>query len=315
MSLVAPDPILAFSLQLSLPAQTTVPELTERYEVFLYKLTVFLATFVVGVLLGKFVAIPLAERVLRNGRITPTVRRPALKAIRVGVVFVAFLGALFFARLESLLTITGGFAAALTLAVGFASRDVLGNLVGGLFIITDPKFNLGDWIEWESDAGTPKEGIIEDISFRATRVRTFRNELITIPNSTLANSTVTNHDIRDQLRIDYPFSVEYGGDIDAMREVLLEAATADPRILADPEPTVVMEDLTAAGLGLTARFWISDPSREKYLAVRSTYFQAVKERFEREGMEMSPEYLELTGDLDVNGSPMTARTDGPGVEK
>lgn len=283
-------------------------ELFGRYEAFLYKLLVFAVTLVVAVLIGRLAAIPLVERLLGDKRITPTIRQPAIKAARAAVYFVAFFAGLFFARLESLLTVTGGFAAALTLAVGFASRDVLSNLVGGLFIITDPKFNLGDWIEWNgsnTEEGTGRqsttEGIIEDISFRATRVRTFRNELTTVPNSTLANAVVTNHDIRDQLRIDYPFSVEYEGDIDAMREVFLEEAEANPDILADPEPTVIVDGVTAAGIDMISRFWIRNPSRQKYLSVRSAYFQAVKERFEREEFEMSPDLLELTGG--VNGTP------------
>lgn len=131
---------------------------------------------------------------LANKRITPTVRQPAIRAVRVAVYLLAFFTGLFFARLESLLTVTGGFAAALTLAIGFASHDVLNNVVGGLFI-TDPKFNIDDWIEWgedtasDTDAGSNTEGIIEDISFRATQVRTFRNELITVPNSTLATQS------------------------------------------------------------------------------------------------------------------------------
>ncbi|WP_101296587.1 mechanosensitive ion channel family protein [Halegenticoccus soli] len=264
------------------------------YAEFLVQLGIFAATFAVTYGIGRLVAVPLADRVLRSRRITPTVRRPTMKTVRVAVVVVAFFAGLFFARLETLLSVTGGLAAALTLAVGFASRNIIGNLVGGVFIITDPMFNLGDWIEWEDN-----EGIIEDISFRATRVRTFRNELITVPNSVLANTVVTNHAIKDTLRIDYAFSVEYGGDIDAMRRVLVEEAERNPRILTDPQPEVTVDDVTAAGIGLTSRFWIENPTRRKYLSVRSAYFQAVKERFEREGFEMSPEYLELTGELDV----------------
>ncbi|WP_129115177.1 mechanosensitive ion channel family protein [Halegenticoccus tardaugens] len=267
------------------------------YGAFLLQLGVFAVTFAVTYGIGRLVAVPIGDRVLQSERITPTVRRPSMKAVRAAVVVVAFFAGLFFARLETLLSVTGGLAAALTLAVGFASRNVIGNLVGGVFIVTDPKFNLGDWIEWEDN-----EGIIEDISFRATRVRTFRNELITVPNSVLANAVVTNHAIKDRLRIDYAFSVEYGGDIDGMRRVLIEEAKWNPRILADPEPEVMVDDVTAAGIGLTSRFWIENPTRRKYLSVRSAYFQAVKERFEREGFEMSPDYLELTGDLDVSGS-------------
>lgn len=299
-----------------LALQASEPDIVARYQAFLYKLLVFAVTFVVVTLLARVAAIPLIERLLDNERVSLTVRRPAIRTARVVSYFVAFILGLFFARLESLLTVTGGFAAALTLAIGFASRDILNNVVGGLFMITDPKFNIGDWIEWNSESSVEEtssgenssEGIIEDISFRATRVRTFQNELITVPNSTLADTMVTNHDIRDRLRIDHPFSVMYDGDIDVMRTVLLEEAEADPRILTDPEPTVVVDGVTAAGIDVVSRFWISSPSREKYLTVRSAYFQAVKERFEREGIEMSPDLLEVTGDVGFGTAPVAVQT-------
>jgi small conductance mechanosensitive channel len=243
---------------------------------------------------------PIIERTLKNQHITPTVRCPMLKATRAGVVIVAFFVGLFVAQLQSLFAVTGGLAAALTLAIGFASRDVLGNLVGGVFIITNPKFNIGDWIEWNGGEESGNEGTIEDISFRATRIRTITNELITVPNTTLATATVTNHDIKDPLRIKCSFSVAYGSDIDVIRNVLIEEAEAHPRVLRDPEAIVLVETVTAAGIDVTSLFWISNPSWEKYLSVRSEYFQAVKERFEREEIELSPDLLELTGSLEAD---------------
>ena len=140
------------------------------YSAFLLKLGIFIVTFAATYFVGRLVAVPLADRLLDRDEVTPTVRRPAQKFVRVAIIFVAFFSGLFFARLETLLSVTGSLAAALTLAIGFASRDVIGNLVSGLFIISDPKFNIGDWIEWADN-----EGIIEDISFRVTRVRTFKN--------------------------------------------------------------------------------------------------------------------------------------------
>ncbi len=303
-------PLVLLDQIVHLQANGTIDSLIAQYTALAYKLVIFVLTFVGFFLVGRLAAIPLVERALRIRRITPTIRRSTLKAARAGVVIVAFFAGLFAAGLQSLLAVSGGFAAALTLAIGFASRDVIGNLVGGVFIVTDPKFNIGDWIEWDGGEESGNEGIIEDISFRATRVRTLTNELIIVPNTTLANATVTNHDIRDPLRIKCTFSIEYGGDIDAIRDVLVEEAEANPRVLTDPEPIVLVDTVTAAGIDFVSLFWISNPSWEKYLSIQSEYFQAVKERFEREDIEMSPDLLELTGGLEANGeSVATVRTD------
>ncbi|KAB2329986.1 mechanosensitive ion channel family protein [Cytobacillus depressus] len=83
-----------------------------------------------------------------------------------------------------------GFVAGLGLgglAFALASKDALSNLFGGLIIITEKPFSIGDWIKTSS-----VEGIVEDISFRSTRVRTFEQALVTVPNEKLANEAITN---------------------------------------------------------------------------------------------------------------------------
>ncbi|WP_077210533.1 mechanosensitive ion channel family protein [Bacillus dakarensis] len=73
------------------------------------------------------------------------------------------------------------------LAISLAAKDALANLLGGVVIITEKPFSIGDWVM------TPSvEGTVEDISFRSTKVRTFAQALVTVPNATLANESITN---------------------------------------------------------------------------------------------------------------------------
>lgn len=73
------------------------------------------------------------------------------------------------------------------LAVTLAAQDTLKNLIGGIVVIFDRPFIVGDWIE------TPTiEGIVEDITFRSTRIRTFKDSIITVPNSTISNEMIIN---------------------------------------------------------------------------------------------------------------------------
>ncbi|MEH7123882.1 mechanosensitive ion channel family protein [Bacillus sp. JJ1773] len=83
-----------------------------------------------------------------------------------------------------------GFVAGLGLgglAFALAAKDAIGNLFGGIIIITEKPFSIGDWIKTNS-----VEGIVEDISFRSTKVRTFAQALVTVPNATLANEAIMN---------------------------------------------------------------------------------------------------------------------------
>lgn len=71
--------------------------------------------------------------------------------------------------------------------VTLAAQDTAKNLFGGLVIFLDKPFIVGDWIEME-----PYEGTVEDITFRSTRVRTFENSIVNIPNSIISNSSIIN---------------------------------------------------------------------------------------------------------------------------
>ncbi|MFB6159562.1 MAG: mechanosensitive ion channel domain-containing protein, partial [Haloferacaceae archaeon] len=73
-------------------------------------------------------------------------------------------------------------------------QDVIANFVAGVFIFTDRPFRIGDWIEWDGYSG-----IVEDISLRVTRVRTFDNELLTVPNSNLTDGVIKNPVAKEQL--------------------------------------------------------------------------------------------------------------------
>ncbi|TWI55868.1 mechanosensitive ion channel family protein [Halalkalibacter nanhaiisediminis] len=101
-----------------------------------------------------------------------------------------------------------GFVAGLGLgglAFALAAQDTIGNFFGGIIIITEKPFSKGDWIE------TPSvEGVVEDITFRSTQIRTFSDAIVTVPNSTLANEPITNWSQMKKRRISFSLGIEYG---------------------------------------------------------------------------------------------------------
>jgi len=91
------------------------------------------------------------------------------------------------------------------LALALAAQETIANFFGGLTIMVDKPFLIGDWIQ------TPDvEGTVEDIGFRSTRIRTFAQALVTVPNSSLAKSNITNWSRMGKRRITFNLSLTYG---------------------------------------------------------------------------------------------------------
>lgn len=103
----------------------------------------------------------------------------------------------------------GGFAFAL------AAKDTLANLFGGVTILMDRPFRVGDWITFD---GT--DGVVEEIGLRSTRVRTFAKTLTSVPNQALANATVENHSLMPKRRIKMNVGVTYDATPDQMRALV-----------------------------------------------------------------------------------------------
>jgi small conductance mechanosensitive channel len=138
-------------------------ELLDKIPEYTLGVAVFTVSLAVVYAIGRFMLEPLTEHALRVRNVNLTIRGAILRVVRAGIWFVGVLLALDLAG-AGVFGASATLAAALTIAVGFATRDIASNLVGGVFIVTDPRFNIGDWIEWEGN-----EGAIEDITFRVTR--------------------------------------------------------------------------------------------------------------------------------------------------
>ena len=256
----------------------------------------FVVAFVAIFLVGRAIALPVVDRVLDSRGLGEHGKKPIRKIVWVLVVFVAVAIAFGFAGFGDFLTALATVAAAATLAVGFAMQDVIANFVAGVFIFTDKPFRIGDWIEWDGNSG-----IVEDISFRVTRVRTFDNELLTVPNSQLTDGVVKNPVAKDKLRLKFVFGIGYSDDIDKATDIIVEEAEKHPDILENPEPTVRLNELADSYVGLQSRFWISNPSRADFVKTRAEYVQNVKERFDAAGIEIPFPQRDLSGQVELAG--------------
>ncbi len=141
------------------------------------------------------------------------------------------------------------------LVLGMALQDSLKNIFGGVTLILDKTFQKGDKIKLESG----EVGTIHDIGLRSTKLITFDNEIIYIPNGYLANSRVQNYTRPSpKVRTSVLFGVEYGSDVAQVRKVVLEAIRKMKGVMKDPEPSVIFFEMGDSALQFKASFWVEN---------------------------------------------------------
>ncbi|MFC6613479.1 mechanosensitive ion channel family protein [Halopenitus salinus] len=253
----------------------------------------FVVVFAVIYLLGKYFVTRAVERSLRRRDFDETLVGLVVNTtvVVVGVVSVALAATV--AGFGVVLAAFATLAGALALAVGFAARDLIANFVAGVFIIQDEPFTVGDWIEWDGNGG-----VVRDIHLRVTKLDTFDNQLVTVPNSALANAAVINNVENDHRRVSVDFGIGYDDDIERARETIIDEGGAIDDVLSEPAPTAPVTGLGDSAVVLQGRIWI-DPSESGYGAVRARFVEAVKRRFDSEGIDMPYPNTELSGGIEI----------------
>ena len=255
----------------------------------------FLAVLALLYGLGRLLVVPAARWALTRSRFNRTVQSGLVSATHLLVVVVSILVGANTAGFRGGLAGSTLIAAGITVAVGLAAQDVLGNFVSGAFIVSDPDLNVGDSIEWDGNSGT-----IVDIDLRVTRVRTPDNDVIIVPNTTLATTAVTNETSTDPIGVSYEFGVGYGADIDEVTAVIRGVARDLDHVAEKPEPTVAVSELTANSVILNARIWLPIERKNRALSVRSAFIRGVHEACREEGIDLSESVsADLSGELSV----------------
>ncbi|MBR1650917.1 MAG: mechanosensitive ion channel [Lachnospiraceae bacterium] len=138
-------------------------------------------------------------------------------------------------------------------AIGLAVQGSLSNLIGGILILILKPFTVGDYI---IDSGSGKEGTVIEIKIFHTRLRTFDNKIVVLPNGNLANNVIVNVTKEKTRRIDVICGISYNADIDKAKAVLLDMLENDESVLKDKEHRVVVSGLKDSSVELTVRFWV-----------------------------------------------------------
>lgn len=140
------------------------------------------------------------------------------------------------------------------LALSFAAKDTIENIISGITLIIDKPFRQDDWVAIGDQHAT-----VTEIRLRTTVLTTFDNEAIVVPNKSITQDRIINYTLTRRSRVRVLLGIAYKEDIDEARRIILSTLDGDRRILDDPAPRVIVTDLADSSVNLQLRFWTEDP--------------------------------------------------------
>ena len=183
--------------------------------------------------------------------------------------------------MSSIITIFG----AAGLAISLALQNCLSNLAGGFIILFSKPFSAGDILEIDNTVGK-----VESISILYTKLVTFDNKTVYIPNGKVSEGRIVNYTESPTRRIDMRFDISYCADYIKARELILAAAAADKLVLKDPAPTVRMTSHNESSISIDTLLWVKNAD---YFEAKYNMTEAVKSAFDENGIEIPFNQLDV----------------------
>ena len=233
------------------------------------------ATLIIGLIVIKII-LKLTRRALNRSSVDSVLYTfivNCVKIICLILLLMTVLSILGFPT-SSFLTILAAASAAVALAV----KDSLGNFVGGLLILVSKPFSKGDLIESNNMIGK-----VQEINLLYSRLVTFDNRIISVPNSALANSTLINHSAAGIRRVDLKVGVGYEADPDRVTGILRKALERSEYLLSEPKPVIGISDYGDSAVVYDAFGWCG---AEDYFNARYDFYKQIKIELERENLDI-----------------------------
>ena len=238
---------------------------------------------IVVLIVAKIIDTKVIDRWLVNFAKRAKIKEHYLKPLENLTSFFVYLVALFL--ILGIFNLTGSLTSLLAgagfagIVVGFAAKDIIGNFISGVVLILDQPYRVGDVVKIKEVFGK-----VIDISIRATQIRTFDGEVVTVPNSMGVNEIITNRTLDNMnFRINFNIGVDYDNDIDKVIGICKEVLESIEEIKEEPSPEVVFDKFDSSSVNFILRFWINMEEIGPP-AIKTKVSDKLKKRFKEEGI-------------------------------
>lgn len=237
-----------------------------------------LVCLVVVHILGK-----LLRRLLARTRLDERIQRYALAGAKlvlyiVTVVIVAESLHIPMTSLVALLSVG-------SLGITLAAEDILGNVAGGLVILSSRPFSIGDFVEVSGTSGT-----VHEISLNHTKLVTPDGHLVMLPNKELASSQMINYTVLGRRRVVQKVTASYDAPTDTVKKACMAAVAMTENVLEDPAPTVYLTAYKDSSIEYSIYCWAAP---DDYWPVYLSLGEHLRETFQQAGVEMTYDHLNV----------------------
>lgn len=229
-----------------------------------------------------FKLVKLLLRILRKSfersKLDPSVAGFFISAVKIvlNVLIVLAAASIVGFQITSFITILG--TAGVTL--GLALQGSLSNLAGGLLILILKPFRVGDYIV---ENNTHCEGTVVSIDIFYTRLITFDNKSVVIPNGNISNTSLVNVTEHDMRRVDIPFSVAYDSDMEKVKRVTIETIKDVDGYLPDEQILFYIDEFADSGINMYVKFYATI---EKFFDAKWDAMWKLKKAFDENDIEI-----------------------------
>ncbi len=172
--------------------------------------------------------------------------------------------------------------------LGLALQGSLSNFAGGVLILLLKPFKVGDYIKEDTNQN---EGTVTEISLFYTKLTTYDEKIIVLPNGTLANNSLTNVTGTDFRRLDLRITVSYDSNIRDVKEILLNILKEDADVIKQKDMDVFVDDFGDSGMVLGVRCYTR---QEKYWPVKWRILETIKLKFDENNIEIPYSRMDVT---------------------
>jgi len=254
----------------------------DKFKDAIPSMLVALLVFVFGVIVVKII-LRIVRRAMKRSNIDNAAKNFLVSFIKIilYINIVIIVLSLLKVPMSSIITIFG----AAGLAVSLALQNCLSNLAGGFIILFSKPFVAGDILEIDGSVGK-----VDTISILYTKIITFDNKTVFIPNGKVSEGKIINYTESPTRRIDLKFDISYAADYQKARELILTAAADNKLILKSPEPLVRMSAHSDHSVAIDVLVWVNN---DDYFNVRYSMIESVKSSFDENGIEIPFSQLDV----------------------